>query len=178
MGGDISNLAVCTNEGRCTDPKYRFWDGGYIDNTGVCMLVGTLQEKHGLGVTLRIFIVDSTNLDTSALFGATEAAGPNDDRQIFDSSDSNAAQELSKTRTISYVRRHVQTVPNRRFGIQGGQHVEVFTMLATAGYPAAVAVDKAGDIKTGATLAQDVYSAMLALLQAEVVKQQRIKRGN
>ena len=48
-------MGVCTDGQRfCHFPASRFVDGGYVDNTALAVLVGHLQQKHGMDTTLEI----------------------------------------------------------------------------------------------------------------------------
>jgi hypothetical protein len=174
--GDLSYVPVCTDAGPCNAPKYRFWDGGYVDNTGVGMLVGKLQQKHGLDVMLRIFLVDSTGLDTYALFSADNSTK----QRIFAPSESNIAEDIMSTESMRYERRRVQTVANSLFGVQGGQTVEVLVLMAGGLHGLetdALEIESSDDVAVGAALAQDVYALVSESLQTEAASPKRSEKG-
>jgi len=167
---------VCTDAGPCNAPKYRFRDGGYVDNTGVGLLIGKLQHKHGLDVILQIFLVDSTGLDTYALFSEDNRTT----QRIFEPLDTNTAEEIGSTESMRYERRRVQTVANSLFGVQGGQTVEVLVLSAGGLHgleTGALEIENRHDVAVGAALAQDVYALMSASLQTEAASPKNLEKG-
>jgi len=151
---DRSDLAVCTSPGTCKFPDFRLWDGGWIDNTAIALLVAKLQQEHGLDVPLRIFAVDSVSIDTFTLFGAKGLFF--NDSYIFDGNVK--LDDFTTHGSVQYLHKTVHTVKNTVFGVQGGQTVELFLLLALENFPLGVVIKDQNDAAMLANFAQDVYN--------------------
>lgn len=163
---DRSDLAVCTEPGSCHLPESRLLDGGWNDNTAVALTVGKLQQKHGLSTTPRILAVDSVNMDLFALFGHYSVLGSNQSH-VFAGNFSK--RDFTKHGNLQYFHKVVQTVSNPRFGVQSGQNVNLFVVLAQEDMPKGIMISKSSDVDLMASYAEHVRTDSVKLLQDHLV---------
>ena len=127
-----------------------------MDNTGVAMLIHSLQRKHGIHTKTQAFMIDSVQMDTHALFngsynGVFEGPFPN-------------VSEFTVVGPVRYLRKTFTTASSTKFGVQAGQSVDLFMALLEG--VDGVAVTTSAQAKRVAELAEAVYAAVLPVLHS------------
>lgn len=190
---NLQSLGVCTGPDKsstCDFPSLRLLDGGYTDNSGVALLVGKMQKERGVGVPLRIAVLNSDGClaGVTSLTCEDAAAGnwgdlfgvqswqpgfmnfegvnvPSVDAQVFATPSAAAlfATPLNITKgphLMTYTAIHATTIDAPDWGVKEGTTVELINFQINSPLSMITTPHDKQHAGQFAELAQDVYDVL------------------